>query len=61
MTLSHPDKQGLAALPTQFCQIQKNPFVICTYFRDTLFLKVLKSYLPALCNHFLEHLKDFCS
>ena len=31
MTLSHPDKQGPAALPTQFSQKEKNPFVICTY------------------------------
>ena len=31
MTLSHPDKQGPAALPTQFCQIEKNPFVVNTH------------------------------
>ena len=29
--------------------------------RDTLFPKVLKFHLPDLCNHSLEHLKDFSS
>ena len=32
-----------------------------TTIRDTLFSKVLKFHLPDLCNHSLEHLKDFSS
>ena len=43
MTLSHPDKQELAALPTQFCQIQKNPFVVCTYLCIRSYMNLLHS------------------
>ena len=39
------------------------PFLItmALYIRDTPFPKVLKLHLPDLCNHSLEHLKDFSS
>ena len=39
----------------------KKEKVLYTYFRDTLFSKVLKFHLPDLCNQSLEHLKDFSS
>ena len=49
-------------MPTEHLDGHRQPhFPMTPYTRDTLFPEVLKFHLPDLCNHSLEHLKDFSS